>query len=105
MTRKRKQAIHPDFANLPKQQAPAPVGSIGRLTPTRHEASILRRAARGFVMVTIRESKVLYTFEDGTVISDENRNPLSRKGFARLSRFLVAECAFRSNVITDSGGR
>jgi len=96
-TKKRGAAI----INLPQQQAPPPVGAVGRLTPTAYEASILRRAARGFILVTMRGGGTLYTFEDGTPIRDEKTHkPLDKRGFVRLSRFLVPE---RRDALFDGG--
>ena len=60
-----------DLIDLPKQQAPLPVGVVPRATPSRHELAILRRAALGFIMVVQREHQALYLFEDGTPILDE----------------------------------
>ena len=90
----------PLIDNLPQQRAPVPVGTVGRLTPTRHEQGILRRAAQpgAFILITMREGEPpLYTFEDGSpVLSDKwgrdgKRRPLTEREFARLRQFLVAD--------------
>jgi hypothetical protein len=91
----------PALINLPEQQAPAPIGAVGRLTPTPHETAILRRVARGLIIVTMRDGKPLHTFEDGTLIRNGSGNPLTKKEFARLSQFLVpreGDCLFDTGV-------
>lgn len=86
----RKPPIDP-LPSLPQQPAPQRAGMIRRLTPTMHEQDILRRASRGFILVTQREEKTLYLYEDGSPVRNEHGALLSRHEWRRLQKFLVAD--------------
>jgi hypothetical protein len=76
---------------LPFQRAPAPAGVVKGLTPSRHELGILRRAARGFIVVTMTEYGPRYVYEDGSPVRAANGNPMERGAFDRLKKFLVPD--------------
>jgi hypothetical protein len=42
--------------------------------PNEHEVAILRRIARGYLLVTMVEGKPIYCYDDGTRIGSGNRN-------------------------------
>jgi hypothetical protein len=77
--------------SLPLQRAPKPAGVVKGLTPSKHEQSILRRAARGFIVVTMTEGGSRYFYEDGSPVRAANGNPIERDDFARLKKFLVPD--------------
>jgi len=59
--------------------------------PTRHETAILRRVARGFLLATLCEDGLHFTYEDGTPVRSEKNRPLDDREFVRLKQFLVPE--------------
>ena len=54
-----------------------------------HRAAILRRAARGYIMVTKNHKGSLqagFAFDDGEPVRDERRAPLTEAAFRQLVR-------------------
>ena len=52
--------------------------------PTPADMAILRRAARGFVMVTIIDGAPRYSYEDGTPVSLREKNDSGARHFKKL---------------------
>jgi hypothetical protein len=83
-----------------RQKAPPSAAGVppkGAAKPSPHERAILRRAALGFIMVTLRGEgePPLYCYESGEVIRGQgkrhDRGALSEAEFRRLSQWLVPE--------------
>jgi hypothetical protein len=82
---KRKSKARPRFT-------PAGAPRRGQPWPSRHEQSVLRRAALGFVLVTQREDQPpLFTYEDGSAIRNELGHELDPDDFKRLAQWLDPE--------------
>lgn len=55
--------------------------------PTATVTNILRRVAKGFLMVThCEDGEVLYCYDDGTVIRDHKRRVLSKRAINHMIR-------------------
>jgi hypothetical protein len=86
---KQKPSFLPD---LPIQRAPLPAGVLRHGVPSRHEQTIMQRAALGYVIVVERmDGTILYAFEDGSPILDAQHKPIDERQWRRLKRFLVPD--------------
>ena len=61
--------------------------SLKQALPNEHEVAILRRIARGHLLVTMVEGKEVYCYDDGTRINSGNRRAEPFSG-RQLARFL-----------------
>jgi hypothetical protein len=63
----------------------------GQPQPSRHETAVLRRIARGHLLVAPLEQGSSYSYEDGSPVLDEKGRPLDDTDFVRLQRWLVPD--------------
>jgi hypothetical protein len=63
----------------------------GQPQPSKHEEAVMRRIARGHLLITQLERGSLYTYETGDPILDAKGRRLDDAGFARLQSWLTPD--------------